>query len=257
MEIIPLIVERDVAIQRARAAQNRDVRTQAKACLLLGRYHKEQGELDKAEALYQRALATARSLQAHEMEADACSGLGLMYLKSTGFVYYSVLGGVYRQMGRLDEAAAMYRRTLAVQQKLGNRLFEARTLSGLGQVLREKGDLREAAALFQQARGLFGEIGDNKSGGIQAALLGNVYMDVEDFDAAEEAYRLAMQLFLKVSDLEAVADVKVSLGRVYASNQAPFDALLQWRQALELYRELERDDKIEFVEELLKASGLM
>ena len=55
----------------------RDVRTQAKACLLLSRYYKEQGELGKAEALYQRVLATARPLQAHEMEADACSGLGV------------------------------------------------------------------------------------------------------------------------------------------------------------------------------------
>ena len=79
MEIIPLISERDVEVQRAHVVQNRDLHTQAKACLLLGRYHKEQGELDKAEALYQRALAKARQLQAHELEADACSGLGLMY----------------------------------------------------------------------------------------------------------------------------------------------------------------------------------
>ena len=124
-------------------------------------------------------------------------------------------------------------------------------------MLGEKGDTREAAALFQQARGLFGEIGDNKSGGIQAALLGNVYMDVENFKAAEEAYRQAVQLFEKVSDLEAVADVRVSLGRVYESNQAPFDALLQWRQALELYRELQLDDKVEFVEKLLRTSSRM
>ncbi len=37
MEIILLIDERNVAIQSARVTQNRDVRTQAKACLLLGR----------------------------------------------------------------------------------------------------------------------------------------------------------------------------------------------------------------------------
>lgn len=79
MEIIPLIPERDVVTQHTRVAQNRDVRTQAKACLLLGRYYKEKGELDKAEALYQRALVKARPLQAHGIEADACSGLGLMY----------------------------------------------------------------------------------------------------------------------------------------------------------------------------------
>ena len=82
-------------------------------------------------------------------------------------------------------------------------------------------------------------------------------MDVENFNAAEEAYRQAVQLFEKVSDLEAVADVRVSLGRVYASNQAPFDALLQWRQALELYRELQQDDKVEFVEKLLRTSSRM
>ena len=79
MEIIPLIPERDVATQRARVAQDRDVRAQAKACLLLGRYYKEQGELDKAQALYQRALVKARLWQDQELEADACSGLGLLY----------------------------------------------------------------------------------------------------------------------------------------------------------------------------------
>ena len=82
-------------------------------------------------------------------------------------------------------------------------------------------------------------------------------MDVENFNAAEEAYRQALQLFTEVSDLEAMAAVKVSLGRAYASHQAPFDALLQWRQALELYRELQRGDKVEFVEELLRTSGRM
>ena len=75
MEIIPLIPERDVAIQRARVAQNLDMQTQARACLLLGRYYKEQGELDKAEGLYRRALAKARQFQDHELEADTCSGL--------------------------------------------------------------------------------------------------------------------------------------------------------------------------------------
>ena len=79
----PLVPERDVAIQRARTAQNRDVHTQVRACLLLGRYYKEQGELDKAEGLYQRALAKARQLQEHELEADACSGLGT-YVPSQG-----------------------------------------------------------------------------------------------------------------------------------------------------------------------------
>jgi len=136
MEIIPLIPERDVATQRARVAQNRDVQTQEKACLLLGRYYKEQGELDKTEVLYQRALAKARQWQAHDMEAEACSGLGLMYRlaeaedivkkgieieerlqRDVGLGHhYGVLGGVYRQAGRFDEAEEMYRRTLAIQR---------------------------------------------------------------------------------------------------------------------------------------------
>ena len=43
MEIIPLIPERDVTIQRARVAQDHDIPTQAKACLLLGRYVRRRG----------------------------------------------------------------------------------------------------------------------------------------------------------------------------------------------------------------------
>ncbi len=90
-----------------------------------------------------------------------------------------------------------------------------------------------------------------------ATVLGNAYMKAENFHAAEEAYRQALQLFEKVSDLKAIANVRVSLGGVYASNQAPYDALLQWRQALELYRQLQIDDKVEFVEKLLRTSGRM
>ena len=151
----------------------------------------------------------------------------------------------------------MYRQTLAVQQKLGNRLFEARTLSGLGQVLREQGNTREAAALFQESMELFDDTGDDKGRAIQATLLGDVYTDVENFKAAEAAFRQAVPLFASVSDWEAVADAKIRLGRIYASSQAPFDALLQWRQALELYRELQLNDKVKFVKGLLRTSGRM
>ena len=63
MEIIPLIPERDVAIQRAWVAQDRDVRTQAKACLLLGRYHtRNKVNSTRPKGFIERALAQARSV---------------------------------------------------------------------------------------------------------------------------------------------------------------------------------------------------
>ena len=147
----------------------------------------------------------------------------------------------------------MYRRTMAIQQKLGNKQFEARTMGGLGQVLREKGDVGEASALFQQARELFDEIGDNRGRAVQVAFLGDTYMDIENFNAAEEAYRQAVQLFTKVSDLEAVAAVKVGLGRALTCLIGhPMMLYSSGQQALELYRELQQDDKVELVEELLR-----
>ena len=45
MEIIPLIPERDVAIQRAWAVQDRNMRIQVRACLLLGRYYYERSHV--------------------------------------------------------------------------------------------------------------------------------------------------------------------------------------------------------------------
>ena len=102
----------------------------------LGLAYLGQKRLAEAEAILKKGIAVEEQLQAR---------------RGGWLIITASLGGVYRQMGRFDEAEAMYRRTLATQQKLGNRLFEARTVSGLGQVLREKGDTRGATALFQQA----------------------------------------------------------------------------------------------------------
>ena len=400
MEIIPLILAHEVTIQRAKAVQNRDMRAQIEACLLLGRYYKEHGDFSRAETLYRRARNKARLLRLPDIEADACSGLGLMYqvegrmdsavecidaalaineergdqerlavgYSNKGFVaqlmgniaeshqlhlralqlhaaadnraywaeecgnlgrlalqqnqlaeaecyfqqglkvcqelgdmpgisghyqglalvyieqqrlaeaeailkkgvvlegkllrdeglahHYSVLGIVYRQMGRFAEAKAMYQQTLAIQQKLGNKQFEARTLRGLAEVLWEEGDAQAAWAVFRQSGAILEEIGDNAGRAVLAAFLGDTDMTLENFAAAEQEYRQALHLFANVSDLAAVAAVKVSLGQAYLANQAPFDALLQWRQALALYRELQQDDRVEYVEELLRTSGL-
>ena len=156
MEIIPLISKRDVAIQRARVAQDRDVRTQAKACLLLGRYYKEQGELHEAEVLYQRALAKARQWQDREMEADAYSGLGLMYQvkgrmdKAVDYlnkafeinrehhdeerlaVNYSNRGFVAHLQGKIEEAQALHTRAQQLHEVSGNRAYWAEECGNLG-----------------------------------------------------------------------------------------------------------------------------
>ena len=128
MEIIPLIPERDVATQCVHGAQDRDVRTQAKACLLLGRYYKEQGELDKAEGLYQKALENARPLQTHEIEADACSGLGLLY----------------QVMGRMDKAVEYLNAAFEINRERRDEERLAVNYSNRGFVAHLQGKIEEA-----------------------------------------------------------------------------------------------------------------
>ena len=144
MEIIPLISACDVAIQRMRVEQNRDVRTQAKACLLLGRYYKEQGELDKAEALYQRAFAKARSLQAHDIEADACSGLGLMY----------------QVKGRMDKAVEYLNAAFAINSQHRDNERLAVNYSNRGFIAQLQGKIAEAQELHIRAQQLHTALGN-------------------------------------------------------------------------------------------------
>ena len=218
MEIIPLIPERDVAIQRARAAQNRDVHAQVRACLLLGRYYKEQGELDKAKGFTKESLrkhVSYRSMSWKPMHAAAwglCTKSRDGWTKAVDYlnkafeinsklrdeerlaVNYSNRGFVAQLQGKTGEAQDLHTRAQQLHKASGNRTYWAEECGNLGQLALQRNEPKEAEAYFQQGLNVCQELGDMQgiSGHYQG--LGLAYLIQKRLAEAEDILEKGIEI---------------------------------------------------------------
>jgi len=105
----------------------------------LGELYRNQGTLDEAEQMYQRALEGKEKASGaeHTSTLRTVNNLGLLY----------------RDQGKLDEAEKMYRRALQGYEKaLGaGHMWTLDTVNNLGILYADQGKLDEAEKLYQRA----------------------------------------------------------------------------------------------------------
>ena len=73
------VEEEKVLKELAQAERNGDKQGMAAAHVQLGHLHKRAGQLEQADAAYQRARVLAEELGNVQLEADAYSGWGLLW----------------------------------------------------------------------------------------------------------------------------------------------------------------------------------
>jgi Tfp pilus assembly protein PilF len=109
------------------------------AILLLGNLYKDQGKLDKAEQMYERALRGREEAlgASHTSTLDTVNNLGLLYA----------------DQGKLDKAEQMYERALRGKEKaLGaSHTLTLATINNLGILYANQGKLDKAEQMFERA----------------------------------------------------------------------------------------------------------
>ncbi|KAK3340806.1 hypothetical protein B0H65DRAFT_529695 [Neurospora tetraspora] len=105
----------------------------------LGNLYSDQGRLEEAETMYQRALEGYEKALGpdHTSTLDTVNNLGLLY----------------KTQGRLKEAETMYQRALEGKEKaLGpDHTSTLRTVHNLGNLYKTQGRLNEAEVMYQRA----------------------------------------------------------------------------------------------------------
>jgi DNA-binding SARP family transcriptional activator/Flp pilus assembly protein TadD len=104
------------------------------------------------------------------------------------------LGWHHSRLGNRDLALDYCEPALAMHQRLGNRPYEAHTLSCLAEVLIQRGDLTGAITCFRRALELFRELGDLYAEASILAHVGVCHRLAGDGEAAHECWRHAHAL---------------------------------------------------------------
>ena len=150
------------------------------------------------------------------------------------------LGVIYRTRGDLEQAEAMHRKSLEIEQKLGRLEGMASDYGNLGLIYKTRGDLEQAEAMHRKSLEISEKLGQLEGMAIQYGNLGLIYRTRGDLDHAEAMHRKSLEIEQKLGQLEGMARDYGNLGNVMQTRGDLDGAEAMYRKALKIEEKLGR-----------------
>ncbi|CAN9248412.1 unnamed protein product [Alternaria alternata] len=192
---------------------------------MLGVLYANQGRLDEAEQMYERAL------RGYE------EALGVGHSSTLDTV--NNLGNLYADQGRLGEAEQMYGRALRGYEALGLDHESLDVFNNLGILYKNQGRLGEAEQMYERAlRGFEEALGVGHPSTLNTVNnLGNLYADQGRLGEAEQMYGRALRGYEALGLDHESLDVFNNLGLLYADQGRLGEAAKMYDRALQGHEE--------------------
>jgi eukaryotic-like serine/threonine-protein kinase len=158
----------------------------------------QQGDLDRAEAMYREAVKVFRQIGDLEGLTAAASNLGDVSLAR----------------GNLTDAARALSDAIPGYKEMGDKDGVALTLVDLAEVERRRGDLEAALASYREAGAIANEIGDKRALAYALSGVGDVLADRGDLAAARKSYEASLVLRKQMGEKQTVAETELALARL-------------------------------------------
>jgi tetratricopeptide (TPR) repeat protein len=184
----------------------------------------DAGQPDRAAQAYRRALAYLQDQPATE------------WTRASIAVIYHQLGMTAQVRGRLDEAEEWYRKSLAIEEELGNPPGMALTYGQLGNTAQDRGRLDEAEEWYRKSLAISKELGNRPVMAIAYHQLGITAQDRGRLDEAEDWYRRAILIREELGLRVLLATDYHQLGMT-AQDRGRLDEAEDWYRRAILIRE--------------------
>jgi tetratricopeptide (TPR) repeat protein len=138
---------------------------------------------------------------------------------------YHHLGTVAQRRGRLDDAEHWYRRSLTIKEHLGDRPGQARSYHQLGIVAQDRGQLDDAEHWYRRSLAIEEDLGDRPGQARSYHQLGIVAQDRGQLDDAEYWYRRSLTIKEHLGNQPGMAATFGQLGLLSEERDELHDAL--------------------------------
>jgi tetratricopeptide (TPR) repeat protein len=217
----------DNARKRYTAVGDRDNATRTTADFAILYY--EQGDLDRAEAMYREAIKIFRQIGDLEGVTTASANMGDISL----------------DRGNLAEATRALSDAIPGYKEMADQDGVALTLADLAKIARLRGDLSAALTGYKEARTIAQEIADKRAVAYALAGAGDVLEDQGDLQAARNSYQESLALCKEIGDKEAVAETELALARLSIEQGHAVDAETVIRKCKEqFHQDQQADDEL-------------
>lgn len=226
-----LLQQRETAIDNCHADADSPIRAlgwlaQANALL-------QEARLDEATPIVERALALGQRVQSPAIQALSFKEKGvLLYMRNNVGDAIDTLMVSLSFFGQISE-----------RRKAGYMSEKAETLSLIGRICDVRHELDLARNYLQQAIDIQNEIHDYCGLGRSYKSLGNTYQHGGMYEDARKSLDFALQIFQNMGYRLYIANCYNDIGEIYRLGyQQPDEAEVWYRNAMELYREINAPD---------------
>jgi tetratricopeptide (TPR) repeat protein len=151
---------------------------------------------------------------------------------------YHQLGVVAQQRGAYDEALDWSKRSLPIFEELGNRPGMANSYHQLGVVAQQRGAYVEALDWYKRSLQINEELGNSETMASSYQQLGRIAQERDAYDEALDWYKKSLQINEKLGNRVGMAISYHWLGSV-AHRRSAHDHALQWyKKSLQIFEEL-------------------
>ncbi|HEX4954344.1 MAG TPA: tetratricopeptide repeat protein [Thermoanaerobaculia bacterium] len=155
-----------------------------------------------------------------------------------GAAHLHHLGILAQQRGDYDQALDWYRKSLEIEEQLGNRAGMAGSYHQLGTVAQDRGDYDQAIDWYRKSLEIDEQLGNHAGMASSYHQLGNVGYLRGDYDQALDWYRKSLEIFEQLGNRVGMASSYHQLG-VVAQRRGDYDQALDWyRKSLEIFEQL-------------------
>jgi tetratricopeptide (TPR) repeat protein/DNA-binding SARP family transcriptional activator len=199
-----------------------DLRGEAKTLNNLGNMQRYQGYHRDALESYRKALEIFQVIGGEQNQAKL----------------YENIGCIQHYKKEYEEALGSYRRALAIYRRIGDPPDEAGILNEIGVTLNAMEHYDDAFAHHDRALHIAGELGDSYERVIALRGMGDSHHGRGMHDDALELYQQALQLGREIGEPYQEGKVLEAIGETVLQTLGPAAARICWRQALDVYDQL-------------------
>jgi tetratricopeptide (TPR) repeat protein len=185
----------------------------------LGVLYRSQGDVVKAEQMFQDALAQITD----EPE--------ILSIKAS---LLHELGYLYANQGEVEKAIALYQQSLELKERIGNVQGKAATLHQMAGIYINQGEVEQAIALYEQSLELKERIGDVQGKAATLHQMAIIYANQGEVEKAIALYQQVLEIDEHIGDVQGKAATLHQMAIIYANQGDVEQAITLYEQSLEL-----------------------
>jgi tetratricopeptide (TPR) repeat protein len=165
-------------------------------------------------------------------------------LKYKEAIVLRLQGVVYHSKGELGKAQKLYKRSLDLWEKIGDKKEISTIMNNLGVLFKTKGELHKALEYYENSSKLCYEIGNKDDIATSLNNIGNVYRLQGELEKALENYKQSLNYWEEFGNIQFISLSLCNIGEIY-QQKGDFDtAVYYFKKALNLREEIGNKQEI-------------